>query len=486
MNQAHALQPQPRPLRASPAAPRVEGRAGIAHLAHTFLLEIAVFAAMVLRFLPEPLNVSSFLILCAVAFAGRRGTILAMAGVWFVHSVNPGFAGETLLGSGGRYLVIAAAVVAAAFRGMGHTVGEKVSIASATTAAVAGAVLVHSALFSQYPSLSIFKAGLWGAVSLTLVTSIRGLSDEDYFKLNRFLLLFFGAILVPSLAVMPFAEARLINDVGLQGLLNHPQMFGVFCALAGAYYFGTAIASPKPSWIALAMVAFALQGALESQARAGGFALVLGCVAVVALAAARPAVLFRQTMPGLFSGRFGLLCFLLGVIGLANAAMVSETAAKFLNKRGEATEFSTAYETTRGWMIQDMFDNIEEHPVTGIGLGIQSATHLMDIEFDSLTGLPVSAGVEKGVMWVAFVEELGLILGLLLFGWVAWGTAQSITVAAAPAAAAIAYFLTNFAEATFFSPGGVGMIGLIIFYIGIARAGQGPERPAPLPLARPA
>lgn len=81
-------------------------------------------------------------------------------------------------------------------------------------------------------------------------------------------------------------------------------------------------------------------------------------------------------------------------------------------------------------------------------------------------------------MWIAIFEELGLILGTLVFGWVLWGTARSLNQGAAVATASIAYFFSNFAEATFFSPGQLGMLGLIIFFLGAARGRAAPE-PAP-------
>ena len=483
MNHAYALQPQPHPLGTAAKAPKGV-RSSLRQLTYTYLFEIAVIAAMVFRFVPEPYNIFSFLILSVVAFMGRTGTMFALATVWFVYSVNPGFAAEAPLGSGARYLVIAAAVVAAAFRGVRHSVSERVSVATATAAAVACAIIAHSSLFSVYPMISVFKAVLWGTVAVTLVSTLRGMNEREIAKLHRFLLLLFAIIVITGLMSMPFPEARLKNNVGLQGLLNHPQMYGVVCALAGAYFFGTAIASPKPSWLALGLVVLSLQGVVESGARTGGFALILGCVGLVGLTAIRSAAAFRQTLPGLFSGRFAVLTGAAIVASVFNSDVVQQTTAQFVSKNSNAQEVTTAYDTARGFIIRDMMDNIQRRPIQGIGLGVQSATHLIDVEIDEATGLPISAPVEKGVMWIAVFEELGLILGAIVFGWILWGTARSIRMGAAAAAASIAYFFTNFAEATFFSPGAVGLLGLLIFFMGIAR-GEKVQQPAAPALVQP-
>lgn len=483
MNQAYAIQPQP-----LPGAVRTSAWVSLRRAAEGYLLEITVLVAMILRFVPEPYNISSFLILAIVAFMGRRGTIMALAGGWFAYAANPGFADEAPLGAAIRWLVILAAVVAALFRVARQNAGDRVSAPTAATAAIAALLLIHSALFSLFPSLSIFKSVLWGSVALAIVSTVRGMTEEDFARLQRFMLVFMGVILIASLAVMPFPEARLRNDVGLQGVLNHPQLFGVFCALAGTYYFGTALASPRPSWLALGMVLLSLQGVIESAARTGGFALVLGCLGLVAVTAVRSTAFFRRTLPGVFSGRFAALAVVALVAGLVNSEAVRQTADQFVSKNTRAQEATVAYDASRGWMIQDMRENIENRPAEGIGLGIQSATHLIDIEVDEVTGLPISAPVEKGVMWIALFEELGLMLGALVLGWILWGTARAIHVGAAAGAASIGYFFTNFAEATFFSPGASGMLGLIFFFMGMAKGDKKqPPSPVPaVPMAAPA
>jgi hypothetical protein len=72
-------------------------------------------------------------------------------------------------------------------------------------------------------------------------------------------------------------------------------------------------------------------------------------------------------------------------------------------------------------------------------------------------------------MWVAIFEELGIPLGAAVLGWILWGLYRAMGAGAALCAASITYFLTNFGEATFFSPSAFGMLGLTMFYLAMSR-----------------
>jgi hypothetical protein len=169
----------------------------------------------------------------------------------------------------------------------------------------------------------------------------------------------------------------------------------------------------------------------------------------------------------------------LGVVVLALAAAllssgaVQSVANQFIGKQTQETELSVAYESSRGYVIRQMHSNIRQRPLQGIGLGIDSQIHLMDVKVEERTGIPLSASVEKGVMWVAVFEELGIILGAVILGWVLWAVHRATRAGAALCAASIAYFLTNFGEATFFSPSGFGMLGLMLFFTAYARGSAG-------------
>jgi hypothetical protein len=255
-------------------------------------------------------------------------------------------------------------------------------------------------------------------------------------------------------------------------LLNHPQMFGVVCAVAGAYSFGAACSVQRPPWLMLGLVAASLVGVLASEARTGGIALIGACLATVIFGMLRSPTDFRAFLPGIWSSRFLGVAVLALAAALLSSGAVQSVANQFIGKQTQETELSVAYESSRGHVIRTMQSNIQQRPLQGIGLGIDSQIHLMDVKVEERTGIPLSASVEKGVMWVAVFEELGIALGASALGWILWGVYRSTSAGAALCAASIAYFLTNFGEATFFSPSGFGMLGLTIFYLGFSRSPQ--------------
>ncbi len=121
-----------------------------------------------------------------------------------------------------------------------------------------------------------------------------------------------------------------------------------------------------------------------------------------------------------------------------------------------------AYDRSRGSLIAQMRENIYEHPWTGIGFGVASDPSTMLINHDPVFGLPVGASVEKGVAFVAIVEELG-ILGAALVGlWVFALLRGAARSGIAPFAVVLTILFLNMGESTFFSPGGFGLLSLLL------------------------
>lgn len=99
---------------------------------------------------------------------------------------------------------------------------------------------------------------------------------------------------------------------------------------------------------------------------------------------------------------------------------------------------------------------------SGIGFGIVSNPDYMVIERDSFLNLPLSALVEKGVMPVAVVEELGVFGALVVFIWFAILLRRSARAGVSQFAVVITLLLVNLGESMLFSAGGMGMLLLIL------------------------
>jgi hypothetical protein len=122
-----------------------------------------------------------------------------------------------------------------------------------------------------------------------------------------------------------------------------------------------------------------------------------------------------------------------------------------------------------------MGENIREHPLLGIGFGIASFPEDFVVERDTLLGLPVSATTEKGVLPVMVVEELGALGALAFVLWLWIILRKSATRGGLVALAVIwTALLLNIGEAMLFSPGGMGLLLMILIAWGV-NSGSGQD-----------
>ena len=78
-----------------------------------------------------------------------------------------------------------------------------------------------------------------------------------------------------SIPLTAFAAGYYRNGRGFQGVLHHPQAFGIVMALLGAWAIPSWLADRRPRW-SLAASALAVVMVVLSGARTGGFALAIG------------------------------------------------------------------------------------------------------------------------------------------------------------------------------------------------------------------
>ena len=123
-----------------------------------------------------------------------------------------------------------------------------------------------------------------------------------------------------------------------------------------------------------------------------------------------------------------------------------------------------------------MCKNIKNKPFKGIGFGIASEPEHMEVERDPFIGLPVSAVIEKGVMPVAVVEELGIFGALAVLSWLLVVLRRGARAGVSQFAVLITLLLVNFGESMFFSVGGMGML-LSILLTGAVTGEQKMARP---------
>ncbi len=429
------------------------------------ILSITVLSvALVMRLVSESTADASYLVIAVYALMGRMQAIQALAFSWLFSMLSPGIAPLAPSASVGRYAVVFGVVLSVVIRSWTGSGGIRMRPATRGTLLLGLFFVVHSLLFSPIVDVSVLKAVSWVLVMSAMIEAWTGLEPENQEKVSRQI---FGGLVVLLIAsspllLMPLGYLR--NNTGFQGVMSHPQSFGPTMALLGAWAVSYIFSAKRPPWslVWLAMACVVL--VVLSEARTAGLALLLGVGVAIVTA---PMFVSRQltvVFPGLRSPRTHIV-FFIALAGLIVAgAKVENVITHYLTKSGrsEGVGLVEQYQTSRGRLMDQMWINIQENPLQGIGFGIDSYPLEMDIKRESLFGLPVSASVEKGVMPLAVLEELGLV-GFLAFAmWVYMLLRHSVRGGVAPFLVVMTILFLNFGESTLFSPGGVGLLSLIL------------------------
>lgn len=417
----------------------------------------------------------SFLIIAIYALSGRTQAIQALALSWLFSMLNSALAPEVSAASIGRYLVICTAAISVAWRGVGSGGRFSIKRLNLLTLCLGVLLLIHSLLFSSVVDVSVLKIVSWTVVVLTLLSAWQGLAvtqraalfDQLQWGLIWLMLLSLPLLVVPSIGYLR-------NGTGFQGLLSHPQAFGPTVALVGVLVGGRVLGDRVPTWRDIALLGLCLVLVILSAARTAGLAMVFGLLSSALLSPIFAGVSRRRMLPGLRSRRFQIVALMALAAVLVAGPLLTGKLSKYLFKGSEATTLLGAADASRGGLVESMFLNIKKHPWTGIGFGIASDPARMEVERDPVFGLPLSAPVEKGVMPIAVVEEVGIFGALMVLGWVLVVLSRGARGGAPQFAVLITLVLVNFGESMFFSVGGMGMLLLIL----LAGAVTGEQRMA--------
>jgi hypothetical protein len=404
----------------------------------------------------------SFLALAVYALGGRSQAVQALGVSWLLTMVNPGIAAEAALAPMGRYAVIAAAAVSVWLRSVKRgpvLLGRAV----AATALLGVAFACHSLVLSASPDVSLLKAASWTIATVTLLSAWDNISDEEHARLGRQVFSGLAMVALLSVPLLAVESGYLRNGSGFQGILNHPQAFGSSMAMLGSWLVAGVLAETKPSWKRAGALAAAAVLIVLSEARTAGLALVGGVLVAVVATALTSKRTLRQVMPGLWSARVRVWAVFLGAAALLAAPFLTERLLIFLQKRGQTGSIVEAYDASRGVIVRRMLDNIERTPMRGIGFGIPSdPSAMLVVERDQWSGVPVGAAIEKGVLPLAVVEEVGIPGALAVGAWLTLLLRRAMRRGLVPAAVIFAALFTNLGESTLFSPGAMGLLMLLL------------------------
>lgn len=443
---------------------RAQDHAGYA-MKMGFSAYMPIIVALGLRLASSPTADISYLAIAAYALLGRAHAIRALALSWLFTMLSSGVAPAAGAASVGRYAVIVAAAVSVVLHGGAFARNLKIKPFTLGTILLGLFIVCHSLVFSPIPEVSILKAVSWTVAMATLISAWLGLSDDAREEVSQQLFWGLVLIMVVSLPLAATSLGYLRNSSGLQGILNHPQSFGPTMALLGSWAAARLFGEARPPWWLVGIVAACLICVLLSEARTAGLALIAGVTLSILFApsfARRPRL---HLAPGLRSARVWSVIGVVFVTGLVMAPTLADTFQHYITKSGraDADGLFDAFDRSRGRLIETMQDNIAERPLTGIGFGIASQPELMVVERDSILGLPTGASIEKGVVPLAVLEEIGIVGAALVAFWVLALLRRSARGGIAQFSVCLTALLLNLGEATLFSPGGLGLLPMILF-----------------------
>lgn len=425
------------------------------------LAERAALASILCRGLPSPLPFVSFFVLAAYSFVGLKSVVLSLLFCSWASNLSAAICPDVGMDSLGRILVLLAAFVAVTRLGK-SAVLDRCMLLVMVINFMACTAVVHSVLFSQIPDVSILKVVLWWLGAFSIARALGRMSQNDLVSTRDLAYQSLKAVVLLSLATSWSAMAYLTNGTGLQGVLRHPQTFGVVSGLGLTWSVMTFLtnASPKAKdllFIGGVFVACFLsesRSALLSSFFALGLAFFLGVVFRL-----EP---LKRMCPGLLSPLgLAVVLSIISVVVLQPGDVVSRSEA-FLSKGTDAQSLAEAYTRSRGGLLDVMYENIDRNPMFGIGFGLGSFPELMQVTRDPIFGLPLSAPVEKGVLYVAILEELGIPLGLV-FNFLLLCAAYAATRISITNGAVVLFILLSGAgEAALFSIGGFGLLLCVI------------------------
>ncbi len=447
-------------------------------ISHIFFFILVI----TLRLIPSTAELS-FILLACYALIGRRQIIEALIFSWFLTFMNYEIVPYTEFEGLGRYLIILSCFISILLRAN----FAKIDRLTLLTIGLGLFIIIHSIFFSKIPQLSILKALNWTIYITTLLLAWTGMSYSESVETKKWMKYFLLIIIFVSLSLYIYEEIYNLRGIGnkrnlhyFQGILNHPQAFGLTAAGVCAIFIGEFFNKNNNKLFIFLCICICIFSIFISGSRTAGLALFLSLVISIFLLF----ILNFKKIKLKFNislNKF-LILFSLSLLILTFTFVIQiyEASMSFINKSSvynnlevyisendhvptisnEFDNIGKTYFKSRSVLIDPMLLNIKENPIIGIGFGLASDPILMNIKY--FQGIPISAPIEKGVLPIAIFEEIGFF-GLIIFLiWVFVLLKVATNNSFSSMLVILTFLLFNLGEAGLFSPNGFGMLYLIV------------------------
>jgi hypothetical protein len=358
----------------------------------------------------------------------------------------------------GRYILLAAATLRIANEKRRFLRNRKFWLAYSL---FAGVLIINSIAVSYQPLISLLKAATLLMGIFVLLQSVRLDNGQGY--LETVVVALFGAIVSIGFPLAVVPSGYMVNGSGFQGLLNHPQVLGIVCGILGAFLFVRALRGGMDFILYWALLTVALVSLILSQARTGLLAFLVGsAIGTIRLLLSRQAG--ARAIPAF------ILAALIGTTALLTFPELVELLEKFINKRNlDSVNLGAMWQETRATVAEKSWQGFLASPILGWGFGLPWDSTDLVVKYDPFFNLPIGASVEKGLIFTASLEELGVFgafFACLFLLWIlSYSFMQSRPEGAAIVFAAVA---SNVGESTLFSFGGVGAFVWVAIAVGLS------------------
>ena len=431
-----------------------------------WLEAVCIAAVVLLQFGPRPAQLISFLLLIVWALSGAHGIVQSLSLSVLIVGANSGLAAAEPLLSLLKWALIFVCLVRIALSGRRHD-GKRLAWLPSFGVFV-GVTTILAVLVSYDRVLSGFKLISFAAGAVVALLGVASDTRPPRYWLNWFFTVHCVVVLL-SIPLLFSPVGYKVNGRSFQGILDHPQAFGVYLAIWGSYLIAYLLTSRRMNPFLMLVTGLTVYFIIASNCRTAILAMAISAV-VSGLTAIFFPRLGRDYLSPLTVTRLCAIGLL--AIGLLayDSQRVFATTFNFVNKGykgggdGLIAVLAANFQTSRGEIVRTLVDSIAEHPLAGVGFGLAPSSVVQVVERDPTWGLPVSASTEQGFLPLSVLAQIGIIGSLVLGAFLFELAVPLVKFAPIPVLAMFSTALfVNMGEMIFFAIGGLGLQMWLIF-----------------------
>lgn len=321
-------------------------------------------------------------------------------------------------------------------------------------------ILLGSVFFSYHPVVSIFKVASFTYTAVAVLLGFKATARQSYDWTPWFLGIW---IAVTVLSIPTFFFPRIgffLDEIGFQGLLNHPQTFAVFLSPMVVWLMGRVLFMPSKGgyWLYF-MLALGWASLFLTRGRTALIAVISSLIFVVVIGLVKRSEWRRLIRRAILHPILLTLLLVCLATALLQPPVIVEAVSSFIFKDFPDTSIVESFEKSRGFLIVEAMDNFIQHKWFGIGFGVSKSNFFsFDPVVEPLTGLPLAAPTEKPMLPVAILEEAGII-GTAIFILFLFALVK-LVLSKRDLILSLVFFtclFVNIGEMIFFSVGGLGL-----------------------------